>query len=281
MDSLTSGAVSSHDTFATNRATGDISLAVGAEAGISRRVRVHEAGSLRVRFPNAGGTGGLDAVILNSAGGMTGGDRFDIAVDVGAEASLTVTTAAAEKVYRSIGPDAEIGVKLAVGARGRLVWLPQDTILFDRGRLRRNIDIALNADATLLLAEAIVFGRAAMGEVVRSGELFDCRRVRVDGELVFAETVRLEGAIAQRLADSAVAAGGAAVASVLKYPGDDESIRNLREGQRAFSGEVGFSSWNGFAVARLVANDGAALRRDLTTLLSDWGTDPLPRLWLN
>ena len=101
----------SNEIFAANRAVGRIALSVMASADASRRERVHEAGSLRVRFPNGASRGTLDAVIVNTAGGMTGGDRFDIDIDIGAGAHLTVTTAAAEKVYRSLGPDTEIAVR--------------------------------------------------------------------------------------------------------------------------------------------------------------------------
>src|SRR5262245_18358262 len=145
--------------FADNRAIGRIALTVEAHDGVSRRAHVREEGSLRVRFPE---TGPLEAVIVNTAGGIAGGDRFGIDVTVGAGAYLTVTGAAAEKVYRSLGPDAGIAIKLDVRAGARLAWLPQETILFDRVHLRRSIDIDLAPDASLLLAEAIVFGRSAM-----------------------------------------------------------------------------------------------------------------------
>src|SRR5277367_2213382 len=111
--------------FAGNRAVGRVALAVTAASGESRRRKVHEAGSLRVRFPNAANKAVLDAVVVNTAGGMAGGDRFNIDVAVGAGASLTVATAAAEKVYRSLGPDTEVSVKLDVGPGGSLAWLPQ------------------------------------------------------------------------------------------------------------------------------------------------------------
>jgi len=270
-----------NEIFAGNRAAGRIAVSVSAAAGVSRRTRVHEAGSLRVRFPNGERQGTLDAVLVNTAGGMTGGDRADIDVKVGAGARLTVTTAAAEKVYRSLGPDTEIAVKLAVGAGGALAWVPQETIVFDRVRLRRAIDVALARDANLLLAETVIFGRSAMGETVRSGHFRDRWRVRVDGALVFAETISLEDKIAQRLAERAVAGGSVAVASVIKIPGDDDSIAAVRAMQDEFAGEVGVSAWNGLVVARLVAPDGAALRRDLIAVVTALGGQPLPRLWLN
>ena len=268
-------------TFAANRATGRIALSVAAASGKSRRARVHEAGSLRVRFPNSADTTLLEAIMVNTAGGMAGGDRFDVEIDVGAGARLCLTSAAAEKIYRSLGPDTHIGVKLAVGPGATLAWLPQETILFDRARLRRTIDLDLDSGAGALLAEGIVFGRSAMGETVACGHLFDRWRVRVGGELIFAETTRLDGGIAQHLSETAIAAEGAAIASVLKLPGDEDAAAAIRAMQQSFIGEVGVSAWNGLALARLVAPDGAALRHDLIAVLTTWGAGMLPRLWLN
>lgn len=267
--------------FAGNRAVGQIALAVDAASGTSRRRRVHEAGSLRVRFPNAERPDTLDAVIVNTAGGMTGGDKFGIDIAVGPGAGLTVTTAAAEKVYRSLGPDTEIAIKLDVSGEGRLAWLPQETILFDQIRLRRAIDVELARDAQLLLAEAVVFGRAAMGEAVASGHLVDRWRVKRDGRLLFAETVRLDGAIAHQLARPAIAASGVAVASILKIPGGEADVAAVRALADSFRGDVAASAWNGQAVVRLVARDSAALRQDLMAVLTALNPLPLPRLWLN
>ncbi len=271
----------SNEIFAANRARGRVALTVAAGAGGTRRKRVHESGSLRVRFPNSDRRASLDAVIVNTAGGMAGGDRFDIDISVEARAQLTVTTAAAEKTYRSLGPETKIAIRLDVGAGGALVWLPQETILFDQVRLRRTIDVELARDANLLLVEAAVFGRSAMGERVRQGHFMDRWRVRVDGKLAFAETVRLDNDIAQHLAQSAVTGGGVAVASVLKIPGDEACAAAVRAMQQSFVGEVGASAWNGFAVMRLVAPDGAGLRHDLVSVLKALDAGPLPRLWVS
>lgn len=270
-----------NEIFAGNRAVGRIAFTVAAGPGGSRRGRVHESGSLRVRFPNGTSRAALEAVIVNTGGGMAGGDRFDVDIKVGAGARLTVTTAAAEKIYRSLGPDTDIGVMLDVGPGGALAWLPQETIVFDQARLRRKIDIELARDANLLLAEAAVFGRSAMGEAVIQGHFFDRWRLRVGGALVFAETLRLDGEISQRLAQRAIAGGGVAIASVIKYPGNDADAAAIRAMQDRFAGDVGVSAWNGLVVARLVATEGAALRRDLVAVLTALDAAPLPRLWLN
>jgi urease accessory protein len=266
-------------TFAANRARGRIAFAVASRAGRTRRSRVHEDGSLRVRFPNAEADA-LEAVIVNTGGGMTGGDRFviDVTLDVGA--NLMVGTAAAEKIYRSTGPDTEMDVKLAVGANAKLVWLPQEAILFDRARLKRRIDVDLAENATLLMAEAVVFGRAAMGEVMAQGLFADRWCVRRGGRLVFADSTRLDGAIATKLATLACTAGGIAIATVLVAPGDDATTSAVRALGEQFNGDVGISAWNGIAVARLCAKNGALLRHDLILMLAALKT-AVPRLWLN
>ncbi|MEJ2626422.1 MAG: urease accessory protein UreD [Pseudolabrys sp.] len=265
-------------TFAANRATGRIALSVVAVEGRSRRARVAEDGSLRVRFPNVTGDP-LEAVIVNTGGGMTGGDRFAIDIDVGVGASLVAGTTAAEKIYRSTGADAEMDVTLSVAPGGRLCWLPQETILFDRARLKRRIDADLADGASLIMVESVVFGRAAMGEAMREGAWSDRWRLRMGGKLVFAENVRLDGAIADKLAQGAIAAGGIALATVLIAPGGDGTLAAVRALDDHFAGEVGISAWNGIAVARLVARDGATLRHDLVALLASLGIS-VPRLWL-
>jgi urease accessory protein len=269
-------AAARNEIFAANRASGTIALTVAAQGGVTCRARVHEAGSLRVRFPNVAGEA-LEAVIVNTGGGMTGGDRFSIDLTVGEGARLVAGTAAAEKIYRSTGPAAAMTVRLAVGTGGRLAWLPQETILFDGARLQRRIDIELADSASLVMAEAAVFGRAAMGETVAEGLFSDRWRLRRGGRLVFADAALLDGAIVAKLAETAVAAGGIALATVLVAPGTDAALAAVRA--LDFSGEVGISAWNGIAVARLVARDGMALRHDLVAILSALGTS-VPRLWL-
>ena len=267
---------SNADIFAANRARGRIALGVAAHAGRTRRARVHEDGSLRVRFPNATGEA-LEAVIVNTGGGMTGGDRFAVEIALGQGAQLLAGSAAAEKIYRSTGPAAEMTLKLELGAGAELAWLPQETILFDRARLARRIDVELAAGASLLLAEAVVFGRAAMGETMEQGLFTDHWRVRRAGKLVFADSVRLDGKVAAKLGAAAAAGGGIAIATVLVTPAGEGTLASLRALE--FAGEVGISAWNGIAVARLVARDGARLRHDLISVLAALRAQ-VPRLWL-
>ena len=265
--------------FAANRSAGSIALEVGVKAGATRRLRAAEDGPLRVRFPGPD-SANLEAMIVNTAGGIAGGDRHRIEISAGEKAQLVVTTAAAEKVYRALGPGADIGVRLRAQAGAGLCWLPQETILFDRAQLSRRIEVDLSANASLLMAEAVVFGRSAMGETVKRGMLTDHWRLRRDGRLIFAETVRFDGPIADKLAEPAIARGGIAIATVLAAPADEAATERVRALSESFSGEVGISAWNGLAVARLCAKDGSALRADLAAVLTALG-GTLPRLWLN
>ena len=159
-------------------------------------------------------------------------------------------------------------MKLDVGRARTLAWLPQETILFDRVRLRRSIDVDLTHGAQSAV------GRSRRVRPLRHGRNGPQGRSSIVGAsasaaaLVFAETVRLDGLIAQRLAQPAVAGGGVAVASVLKIPGDEKDVAAIRAMADNFAGEVGISAWNGLAVMRLVAPDGAALRHDLMAVLT-------------
>ncbi|RXG94581.1 urease accessory protein UreD [Bradyrhizobium vignae] len=265
--------------FEANRARGAVRFDVHARDGVTRRGTLHESGSLRVRFPSPEDQG-LSGVFVNTAGGVAGGDRFDIEISAADRARLTLTTAAAEKVYRAPGPAAQLNISLKAGAGAHLSWLPQETILFDRARVQRRFDIALDETASLLLCEIVVFGRTAMGERMEQGEFVDRWRMRRAGKLVLAETVRLDGDIGAKLARSAVARGGAAIGTALIVPGDEALVERIREASGSCSGEVGISAWNGFAMARFCAQDAARLRADMMAALARTGA-ALPRLWLN
>src|SRR5664279_5709229 len=266
--------------FAANRDQGSVTFDVHRIEGVTRRRHLHESGSLRVRFPSPEAEG-LSAVFVNTAGGIAGGDRFDIEIAAGAGSRLAVTTAAAEKIYRAQGPAAQLNIALKAAAGAHLAWLPQETILFDRARVLRRIDIDLAETASLLLCEIVVFGRAAMGERMLQGEFVDRWRLRRGGRLAFAETVRLDGDIGAKLASPAIAKGGVAIGTALIVPGDEALVERIRTLSESFGGEVGISCWNGFAMVRFCAQDAARLRADMMAVLGRASGSSLPRLWLN
>jgi urease accessory protein len=191
-----------------------------------------------------------------------------------------LTTQAAEKVYRSDGPDAEVAVRLALAPGSRLDWLPQEQILFDGARLRRTLAVDMAGDALLTLVESVVFGRVARGETLEEGAFRDRWRVRRDGQLVFAEDVRLDGAIRDTLARRAIGAGARAFATVLHVAPDAEARRE--DARAALDGaacECGASAWNGMLVARFLSPDPQRLRADLVRFLERFRGASMPRSW--
>jgi urease accessory protein len=241
---------------------------------------LHQAGASRARFPNPGENAPPEAVLLNTAGGLTGGDRVDTAVTLGPGAQATVTTAAAEKIYRAREGAATIRVKLSVAQGARLAWLPQATILFDQSRLDRHTEVELADDATFLAVEMLVFGRQAMGEDVHEGAFHDAWRLRRGGELVYADTFRAEGHVADMLDRPATLGGARALAMVL-YVGTDAAGRldQVRALLQSAENTAGASTWNGVLVVRATARDSQTLQRDIAPLLEALSGRPLPRVW--
>ncbi len=261
------------------RSQGTVRLAVsrmGAATGVADAA---EDGALRVRMPRVPGPA-VEAVFVNTAGGVCSGDQFRIAVEAGAGAQVTLATPAAEKIYRSDGSTAHIDVALSVGAGADLHWLPQETLLFDQARLVRRFAVDLDPQARFLAFEALAFGRVARGEVMASGHLEDHWHVRRGGGLIYADALRLSGPIAQLLQRPAIAAGNRALATLLYVAPDAETrldeARGLMEGNRS---ECGASAWNGLLAARWLAPDIETLRRDAVAFLTAFRGAPMPRVW--
>ena len=265
---------------APQRVAGTARLFCGRHGGRTRLERLYQDGSAKIRMP-AVAADPLEAVLINTAGGLTGGDRLGWEVGVGAGASASITTQACEKVYRAESDRAVVKVTLDVGQGGRLAWLPQETIVFDRAAFARTLEVGLAAGAEALLLEATIFGRLAMGERTTRGSFHDRWRVRQDGALVHAEDFRIGPDIAAALGRPAVA-GGAAIATVLMVsPRSEEFL----DPARAIIGSEGdASAWSvkksGKLLARLFAEDGYQLRKRLVPLVELLnGRAGLPKLW--
>src|SRR5262245_48722135 len=243
------------------RTEGSVRLAFAPGEGGTALAGLRQSGAARVRFPKPAAGDAPEAVLLNTAGGLTGGDRIDIEVALAARSRATVTSAAAEKVYRALDGDTDVRIRLDLGEGARLAWLPQPTILFDRARLDRDTEVALAGGATLLAVEILIFGRAAMGEDVHRGLCRDRWRVRRDGRLVFADTFVADGPSADVL-DRGATLDGARAAAMLLYASPDAAARldEARALLQGAMGAAGASTWNGLLVARALARDGRTLR---------------------
>lgn len=257
------------------RATGVARLKAERIAGQTVVMDVDEQGPLRLRFPRVRTADALDVVIVNTGGGVVGGDRLEFEMETGEGASAAITSQAAEKVYRSSGADAEISVRLTAASRSHLAWVPQETILFNRARVVRGIEADLAPDASLTICESIVFGRIAMGETIVDGLIRDRWRVRRDGKLIFADALMLARGIGKTLAGPAVANGAAAAGTILQAAPDAEAkIDAVRAALEAEEAEAGASAFNGMLVVRILARDSIGLRSAILSTLAALGTVP-------
>ena len=248
------------------RADGAASASFALRQGGTRLARLHQRGSAKIRLPKVPAGEPPNAVVINTAGGLTGGDRMRIGVSVAEGCRAIVTTQAAERVYRSAGGAASVETRIDVGPGARIDWLPQETILFDGSALARRLDVALEPGARLLACESLVFGRAAMGETMRAFSLHERWRIRRGGRLVFADDLRFGNADAGLLAEPAVLGGAGAMATILLV--DDDAERFLDPVREAIGDHGGASAWDGRILARLVAADGMALRAVLLPALA-------------
>ncbi|MCO5065337.1 MAG: urease accessory protein UreD [Rhizobiaceae bacterium] len=261
------------------RAEGRARLVLHRKHGATRLSELYQSGCSKIRLPaKAIPTDPQEAILINTAGGLTGGDRIETEIAAHSDAELVVTTQACERVYRSTGDIARVTTKLIVDRGARIAWLPQETILFNEGRLARSLEADLHDDAELLAVESVLFGRKAMDETVNAGMFRDRWRIRRNGRLVFADDIRLEGAIARQLARPCLLNGDMAMAAVLLISKDADTL--LDPVREAFGESGGASAFDGKLVARLTAPDSLSLRRALEPALTALMRGRiLPKVW--
>jgi urease accessory protein len=261
------------------RARGRLGLVVKND-GADAIADLLQEGCGRFLFPERAAGDPLQAVIANTAGGLTGGDRFDVSVTLGEGARASVATQACEKIYRAGSGAGRLRTRLRLAAGARLDWLPQETILFEGSRLERRLDIEMAASARVLLAEAVILGRAAMGEVLSTAAFRDSWRIRRDGRLVFAEETACDGAWRDIAAMRAATGEAGAFATVILATHDADAYRDpARELLESHGIDGGASVVDGLLIVRLVAGPGLALRKGLVPLLERLGGQALPRVW--
>jgi urease accessory protein len=263
-----------------------------AELGFVRRGDGTALGHLfqrtpcRVLFPRPDPGDPLTAVLLTTSGGLAGGDVLGLDIDVASGVGALVTSQAAEKVYRSLGPDCRVAARLAVADGAALEFLPQETILFEGARLRRHTAVAVAATGRFLACDMLVFGRTARGEAYTRGRLHDAWEVRHGGRLAWVDAVRLDGDIAATLAAPMAFAGATAFATAL-YVGEDGAA--LLPRARALTDDgpsrAGATLVNGVLLARFLGPRAADVREHLGRYLSGLRQAALglparlPRVW--
>ncbi len=254
--------------------------------GVDRLAHLFQQAPLRVLFPDPPAGEPPQAALVTTSGGLAGGDRLELSVEVGSESAGLVVASAAEKVYRSTGPDTTVDISLRVEAGGWLEVLPQETILFEGARLRRLTRLELAPDARALVGEMLVFGRTAKGERLATGLVRDAWEIRRTGRLIWADALHLDGDLAARLAAPAGFGGAVAGATLVLAAPDPglhrDRVRALLDGS---GGRAGATVVNGLLVARWLDGDAARLRRSFGKV---WAAlrhaaaglpERLPRIW--
>jgi urease accessory protein len=258
----------------------------GSEKG-TRIEDVFERSPIRIMFPRIGGHPVEEAVLINTGGGVAGGDRLECSVTALPGASIAVTSQAAEKVYRALDAPARVATTLKAHESARLAWLPQETIVFNAARIHRTTEIELFAGAQLLALEWLVLGRAAHGEIVVAGSVSDGWRVRKDGRLIWADSFRITDEIFPHLKTKSLLSNCTAIATLIYFGLDlDKRLDFLREIIPSLGCTCAATLVSGLIVVRFAAKQCSDLKLALRSFLQQFepevGSGPfrVPKMWL-
>ena len=227
--------------------------------------KLYQSGALKLRFPLYPDRH-FEAVQINTAGGATGGDTLFWQGVLGDNTTTTITTQAAEKIYRSLdGTPVKIDISLKLNKGATLFWLPQETLFFNRAALKREISVKMESNSTLLMVESFVFGRKLMGENVTTGCLQDHWTVHLDEKLVHFEAFKIGNMIGEQSPRKAILNDNRAIATILYISNDCAKEEAAARDIIGRSG--GISVWNGKLLARIMAKDSYQLREILVPLV--------------
>ena len=258
---------------------------IGSENG-TRIEDVFERSPIRIMFPRTEHRAVEEAVLINTAGGIAGGDQLECSVAVLPGASIAVTTQAAEKVYRALYEPARVATRLKAQESAKLAWLPQETIVFNWARLHRTTEIELSGGAELLALECLVLGRAAYGEVVVGGTITDSWRVKRDGRLIWADSFRITDEIFPHLKTKALLSNHNAIATLIYFGPDlDKRLYFLREIIPSLGCTCAATLVSGLIVVRFAAKESSDLKLALGSFLRQFGPEfgsgpfRVPKMW--
>jgi len=249
-------------------------------------VDVYQKFPIRIMCPTIGDGAVREAVVVNAAGGIAGGDRLEIEVTALGDALVTVTSQAAEKIYRSLDQPAQVVTKLKACDTAKLAWLPQETIIFNSARIQRQTEIDLCAGAELMALEWLVLGRTAHGEEVVRGHIRDRWLVRRDGRLVWADSFLVAEEAFPHLRRKALLSGYKAIGTLLYFgPHLDRRLEMLREAAQSLACSSEATMVSGLIVVRLASETSSELRIALICLLRHFDRDGdgspfrVPKMW--
>jgi urease accessory protein len=236
------------------RMDGAARVGVSGRAGGTFLTDLYQRSPAKAMFPRIDGADCREVVFLNTAGGIAGGDRLHYTLIASGEATITATTQTAERVYRAIEEPGRVATRIEAQGGSTLEWLPQETIVFERGRLARETEIRCDGTARVLAMDWLLLGRTASGEVLRLGSIRDSWRVYRDGRLIWADTFRLEGDIAGQVARPSLLGGCMALATILYAAADaGDHLDRAREALGGLSVKAGATVIKGLLICRLAA----------------------------
>lgn len=243
--------------------------------------KLYQQGSAKLRFPKTYEEH-TQAVLINTAGGLTGGDRLEWNIELGENTKAVATTQACEKILAAADGMASVTTRIRVGPGADFHWLPQETILFNNSALKRTLSVELAHNARFIGLEACMLGRQAMGETVGNCYLHDRWRISREGKLIFADDVKLEDDIREIETATALLNNNKAWATIL-YAGTEDvdqldaiadKLRQASEGKTC-----GISAFENKLVIRAASRDFYELRQLVIPLLSNLPGCELPKIW--
>ncbi len=259
------------------RASGSARLAVKPVNGRTRIATLYQEGCAKIRLPETDDHS-LEAVMINTSGGLTGGDEIQWQFDIADDCTVQVTTQACERIYKASADVARVTTKLAAGERASLAWLPQETIVFEGSALQRSLTVELAETSRALIVEPIVFGRKAMGEDVENCIFRDRWRIQRNGVLIHAEDFSIGPDAASMLGRPALFGGMRTIATILLI--DNDAERLLDPSRKIIGKKGGASFWSGKLLARLIDGDAYSLRKRLVPLIELLNEKAgVPKVW--
>jgi len=256
-------------------------LAFARDGDCTRLVRREHRGPLRVQkalYPE--GPGACHVIVVHPPGGIVGGDRLDIGLDLPAGCHVLATSPGATKWYRANGRTSRQDVRLAAGTGAAIEWLPQETIFYDGADVETTLDVDLAPGAVYIGTDTLCFGRQAAGERFGRGRIRQRTRIRIDGRPVWWE----QGDATPAALASPLGLDGHSVCATLVAVGRPAPAA-LLAALRAVDPLLAVSQLKQVCVARWIGDDGERARAALTgawRLLRPHLLDRpacIPRIW--
>lgn len=262
-------------------------LSIQKDGSLAHLENIYQSGSAKIRIHGQPPAPSIEATLINTAGGLTSGDQLNWSVSAGEDTQLSLTTPAAEKIYMAAEKTATIKTSLTVGKATHMVWLPQETILFNGAKLQRKLEVNLEKDASLLMAESYVFGRKAMQENMTSCLLEDRWRVYHQKTLVHREDFCHDTENFNTLTSPTNLSAMTACATIIYIA---ENALDLKHAIQSLcppvaSGVIAaVSAWHlggiNKLIVRIIGEDGYSVKQHLIPIIRRLNNRQLPKSWL-